>query len=196
MNRIDILNAIIKKNNFTKFCEIGVQAGDCFRGVQCEYKVGVDPDTSSAATIHKTSDDFFATLEENFQIYWVDGLHEKSQVERDILNALNHLEDGGVVCCHDMLPTNFHMQEVPLTDQSEWTGNCWEAFVKLRTERDDLEMVVISTDWGCGLIWKGKQEKLVIPEGTEINYANFVANKDVWMNVRTPEWFTEVYLKG
>ena len=194
MNRIDILNAIIQKKGFKKYCEIGVQAGHCFRGVQCETKVGVDPDVNSAATIHKPSDEFFATNEEKFDIFWIDGLHHADQVERDILNALKFLNEGGVICCHDMHPTDEFMTQTPQTTQDCWTGDCYKAFVKLRTERDDLEMVTIATDWGCGIIWKGKQEKLNL-EGKEVNFANFWNNKDVWMNVRSEEWFNEVYIK-
>lgn len=204
MNRIDVLNALIKKHNYQTYCEIGVQAGHCFNGISCPTKIGVDPDPSSAATLHMTSDEFFANIKSSdnklspdqspvkFDIFWIDGLHHADQVERDILSALDCLNEGGTVCCHDMLPTNKHMQEIPLTDQVEWTGNCWRAFLKLRCEREDLEMCVVNTDWGCGIIRLGKQEKVLT--GASVTYEDFVRRKEQWMNVISVEEFKNRYL--
>lgn len=197
MNRIDILNSLIQRHNFKKYCEIGVQAGHCFHGVQCEYKVGVDPDTGSAATIHKPSDEFFSTLDEKFDIFWIDGLHHADQVERDILNALAHLNEGGFICCHDMLPTSKRMQEIPLEEQGEWTGNCWEAWVKLRTWRSDLTMEVVNTDWGVGIIHRGSQEILMLGStspNAKLTYEDFMRYRDHWMNVISIGDFKRKYL--
>ncbi len=196
MNRTNILQELINKYSFRSFCEIGVQMGHNFNAIECEHKVGVDPDKSSAATIFETSDEFFSKLKTKYDIFWIDGLHESPVVERDIVNALNNLNEGGFVCCHDMLPTNFHMTEIPLTDQNEWTGDCFKAFIKLRTERDDLTFHVVDCDWGCSIITKNavgiKTDLLKID--IPINYENFVANKQEWMNIITPEEFKQIYL--
>jgi len=195
MNRIDVINSLIQKYGLKKYCEIGVQAGDCFSNVICEHKVGVDPDLSSKATIFKTSDEFFETLDEKFDIFWIDGLHHSEFVYRDILNALEHLNEGGFICCHDMLPTNKFMQEIPLTSQCEWTGDCWRAFVKLRTERNDLQMNAINTDWGTSIIVKGSQELLVIDKPLEdLTYEDFEQNKQQWLNVISVDEFKQKFL--
>lgn len=198
MNRTDILQSLIDKYGLKKMCEIGVQAGHNFNAIKCEYKVGVDPDKSSAATIYETSDEFFSKLKEKFDIYWIDGLHESPFVERDIINALNNLNEGGFVCCHDMLPTNFHMTEIPLTDQNEWTGDCYKAFVKLRTERDDLTFRTVETDWGCGIITKNKEgvKSELLKVNVPIDYDNFCANKHEWMNVISVPQFKQLYLQN
>lgn len=209
MNRINILNELIKKHGFTKFCEIGTQAGHCLNGVNCEIKVGVDPDRSSAANIFLTSDEYFKQNKEidfvveypdrtgfkvpkKFNIYWIDGLHHSDTVYRDILNAFDALEEGGFVCCHDMLPTNYHMTEIPLTDQDSWTGDCYKAFVKLRTERDDIQFTVVDTDWGCAILRKGSSELLKISE--PIEYEGFVKNRNHWMNVISVAEFKQKFL--
>lgn len=207
MNRVEIINSLITKNNLKTYFEIGVQSGHCFTGVNCDFKVGVDPDKSSAATIKETSDDFFNNilpsgkyedikLPETFDIYFIDGLHHADQVEKDISNALNRLSKGGYIVCHDMLPTNKHMQEIPLTDQDEWTGDCWRAFLKLRIQCDDLEMYAINTDWGTSVIRYGKQElvKLTKPL-SEVTYEDFEQNKLQWMNVITVDQFKNIFLK-
>ena len=183
MNRIQIIQAHINKYGYKNYLEIGVQAGHCFRAIQCENKVGVDPDTGSAATIHETSDKFFETNKSKFDCIFIDGLHHADQVYKDIINSLDRLNEGGTILMHDCKPTNKHMQEIPLTDQNEWTGNTWEAYVKVRQERDDLEMKVVDSDWGVGIIRVGKQEKLVIPAEIHVNYENFAIHNAQWLNL-------------
>ncbi len=190
MNRIDIINSLIKKNNYKNYLEIGVQAGHCFRAIECENKTGVDPDPSSSATIHKTSDDFFDVTNEKFDIIFIDGLHHSEQVGIDILNSLEHLNKGGTIVMHDCLPTSKRMQEIPLQEQDAWTGDTWKAFLKLR-ESSYLEMCVVDSDWGCGIIRKGKQEPFSVLNPT---YEGFVKNRNSWMNVITVDQFKEKYL--
>lgn len=204
MNRIEIINGLIQKNGYTKYLEIGVQAGDCFRAIQCEDKIGVDPDTGSAATHKLTSDDFFTRVlakpnwikqgaknSKMFDIIFIDGLHHADQVEKDIINSLKVLNEGGTIVIHDCLPTSKRMQEIPLQEQCEWTGNVWRAFLKFRSERKDLEMCVVNCDWGCGIIRSGKQETINVQNPT---YEDFVLHKNEWMNVISPEQFKAKYL--
>ena len=59
MKRTDIIQSLINKIDAKKYLEIGVSAGENFRDIKCETKVGVDPEPNTPATIHVTSDDFF-----------------------------------------------------------------------------------------------------------------------------------------
>lgn len=187
MNRIEIIQKYIYKYKYASYLEIGVQAGHCFRAIHCNYKVGVDPDNTSAATIHKTSDEFFANNKEKFDIIFIDGLHHADQVYKDIMNSLDVVNDGGIILMHDCKPTTEFMQQIPLTTQVEWTGDTWKAYVKVRTEREDLEMFVIDTDWGVGVIKKGKQEKLKVT--VPLTYDNFVIHKNEWLNLKSVDEF-------
>lgn len=191
MNRIEIINGLISKNNYKSYLEIGVQAGHCFSQINCDKKVGVDPDTSSAATVHLTSDDYFKQLDEKFDIIFCDGLHESPTVIRDIANSLKHLNEGGILVMHDCLPTSKRMQEIPLQEQNEWTGDVWRAFLEYRAN-PNLEMAVVNCDWGCGIVKPGKQQPVkVVGKPT---YEQFQVNKVKWMNVISPEQFKQKYL--
>jgi len=192
MNRIEIINGLIQKNNYKRYLEIGVRGGDCFNNINCENKVGVDPDKGSAATIFNTSDEFFKSFKGKFDIIFIDGLHHADQVEKDILNSLKHLSNGGTIVMHDCLPTSKRMQEIPLMEQSEWTGDTWKAYFKLRTERSDLEMAVVDCDWGCGIIRPGKQEIVVTDKPH--TYEHFLINKHSWMNIISTGQFVKNYL--
>ena len=187
MNRIKIIQMHINKYGYKSYLEIGVQAGNCFREIKCENKVGVDPDTGSAATIHKTSDEFFAENKEKFDCIFIDGLHHADQVEKDIINSLACLSEGGTILMHDCKPETKFMQLIPLTTQNEWTGDTWKAYVKMKQTRDDLSMKVVNTDWGVGIIRIGSQEKLIID--VPINYENFKKNESEWLNLVAVQTF-------
>lgn len=186
MNRLDILQYLINKINAKKYLEIGVQGGYVFDNILCEYKVGVDPDVNSKATIYSTSDDFFKKNLEKFDIIFIDGLHHDDQVYRDINNSLAILNSGGYIVCHDMNPTEEIFQRRP-QEIEVWTGDCWKAWVTIRSERQDLSMFVVDTDWGCGVIHKGCQELLNVT--CELNWNNFVLNRLKWLNLISIEDF-------
>lgn len=180
MGKVHIINYIAKKINAKKYLEIGVDQGATFNNVNIDYKVGVDPNVDCLNVVKKTSDDFFLTNNEKFDIIFIDGLHHVDQVYRDIINSLSCLNLGGYIICHDMLPTNEEMQITPFK-WGMWTGDCWKAFINLRQTRTDLEMFTIDVDMGLSIIRKGKQDKLKITD--EINYNNFTYHKHEWMNI-------------
>jgi hypothetical protein len=196
MNRIDIIQALINKNNYKSYLEIGVRDGSCFNAIQCERKEGVDPDPTSAATYLAGSDYFFENSIQMFDIIFIDGLHHSEQVSKDIENALNHLTDGGTIVMHDCLPTSEKIQEIPMRpDHNEWCGDTWKSFVKLRSTREDLQMRTVSTDWGCGIIRMGKQDYYISPVAeSQLTYQNFEKYKNTWLNVISVEDFKRLYL--
>ena len=111
MIRWDVINAVAAQIGASDYLEVGVQAGECFRRVQVERKVGVDPDPTSAATVHMSSDEYFAAQaalprdeRPSFDLVFVDGLHLAEQVIRDAENALTLLRPGGVIVGHDCDP--------------------------------------------------------------------------------------------
>lgn len=186
--RTEIINWLIDKGTYKKYLEIGVnKPRRNFNLIKIESKVGVDPGVEgvSLATYTMTSDEFFEQNTENFDIVFVDGLHEANQVYRDIVNSLNVLNEGGVIVCHDMNPPSELHQKVPRQSRS-WNGDCWKAFVRLRMERDDLEMCVIDDDCGLGIIHTGTQKIL---KKEELTYENLDKNRKEWLNLVSVEEF-------
>jgi predicted O-methyltransferase YrrM len=82
-----------------------------FSKIKIQTKIGVDP--ISGGTIRKTSDDFFKNNNVKFDIIFIDGLHEYSQVKKDIKNSLIFLNDDGVIFLHDCMPERFIYQATP-----------------------------------------------------------------------------------
>jgi hypothetical protein len=187
---MDIINILIEKCGYKTYLEIGVANSDCYRLINCEQKTAVDPESLSKATFELTSDEFFKTNKElyhhKYDIIFIDGLHHSGQVYKDILNALKVLNKGGTIVCHDMNPQGFQQQYVPRQVMC-WNGDCWKAWVKLRTERKDLEMFVLQLDEGTAIIRKGKQKRLVLKE--KMTYDNLVKNRQEWLNLQSVEYF-------
>ena len=151
--RHDVINYFIELRNYQSFLEIGTDTGDSLRLVRCPKIVSIDPDPLTPATVHKTSDEYFASTKAKFDVIFIDGLHEHNQVWRDIKHALSHLRKGGVIILHDCHPTNYKMQ-VPhnyTVSGEAWTGDVWKAYLKARAELP-YEIYCIDVDWGCGII--------------------------------------------
>lgn len=184
--RFDIIQWLIDFYDFTSYLEIGVNKGHTFKVIKCELKHGVDP-KSKFATHKVTSDEYFKGCDLKYDIIFVDGLHEHSQVKRDILNSLDHLKPGGVIVVHDCKPRNEKEQHVPkLPNQKIWVGDGWKAFVELR-ERNDLYMYVVDTNNGVGIIRRGFQVPL--KRDCPLDWVNFQRNTKRWLKLKTPDEF-------
>lgn len=188
MTRTDIINLIVNKTNAKRYLEIGVDNGNNFENISCKYKLGVDPNPESAALLIETSDEFFMRNKIKFDVIFIDGLHTREQVKKDILNSLNILSENGVIVCHDMNPE----QESWQTEYFEgglWTGQCWKAFAELRMTRNDLEMFVVDTDFGCGVIRKGEQN--LLPLNDNLTYDHLDKNRKEILNLISIKEFSE-----
>lgn len=158
MKRWDIINEYVQKYNYQDYLEIGLCSGICRDSVCIKNKTTVDPSQQSNNPTHlMTSDEFFMQNDKTYDVIFIDGLHEANQVYIDILNSLEVLNENGTILCHDMLPTSEIIQAVPRVN-SIWTGDCWKAWAKLRGTRENLEMQIVESDWGVGIIRVGKQE--------------------------------------
>jgi hypothetical protein len=186
MERTEIIQSLINKINAKKYLEIGVGPGHNFNNIKCEYKVCVEPNPMVEVTFIMTSDDFFTQNKEFFDVIFIDGLHESEQVYRDIQNSLKILNEGGFIVCHDMSPYCEIIQRYPQAQLGEWTGDCWKAWVKIRSERSDLSMYVVDSDYGCGVISNGEQSLITIPneltwetlDNDRVNLLNLISVQD------------------
>jgi len=180
--RTDIINHYISKHNYSRYLEIGIDNGANFAAINCHHKVGVDPEPSCKATWPTTSNQFFRANKEYFDCIFIDGLHHADQVVEDVQNALQVLTMQGTIIIHDCLPTSELHQLTP-RQSITWTGDVWKAWVRLR-QLNCIQQFVIDTDWGCGIIQFGVQQKLLVPDA-KLTWDNFCKHKQEWMNIVT-----------
>ena len=195
MKRTDIINNFIQKLGYNSYLEIGTQnPNGNFNHINIKNKYSVEPFPPSGLGVNDysfvgTSDQYFDFIspDTKFDIVFIDGLHQYDQVLIDIQNSLDHLSDNGTIVCHDCLPTTEKMQERE-NPGGEWTGDTWKAIAELRVERIDLDIKVVDTDYGCGIIRKGTN----IPFATDENYKTYTYysnNKNELLNVISKENF-------
>jgi hypothetical protein len=169
--RYDLINQLIQKFGFKNYLEIGVSdPSECFDNVICENKMGVDPGLEfpdNPVKYPMTSDNFFLQLENGkldldpgfrWDIIFIDGLHISTQVMKDVINSLYHLNPNGYILLHDCNPETYFMQrEDYYIDgvQHPWNGTVWKVIYNLRATRDDLQVCTVNTDWGVGVIRRG-----------------------------------------
>jgi hypothetical protein len=105
-----LINYLIKRYQYTSYLEIGCYENATFRQINIPEKVGVDP--RSGGTVRLTSDDYFNRLDpqSKFDIIFIDGLHTKEQVQKDVRNSVKHLSPDGTIVIHDCVPDAEYLQ--------------------------------------------------------------------------------------
>ena len=203
IKRWDLINFIANEYNSTDYLEIGVNDGICIRQINVLNRDGVDPSPASESggvtnvpeiNYEITSDDFFQNhAYKKYDIIFIDGLHHCSQVDKDIENSLKYLKEDGFIFLHDCNPPVYEMQIVP-RQQGLWNGDVWKSIVKLRCTNPNLEMSVVDTDWGVGVIKKGHQniyDKETLEKCLDWNY--FDNNREELLNIITVDDFFYKY---
>lgn len=169
ISRTDLILYSINKRNFNSYLEIGCYDDFVFSKVNLVEKVGVDP--NSGGNYRATSDDFFLQNKNNFDCIFIDGLHEYSQVIKDIKNSLEVLNENGLIFLHDCLPESVGRQRVP-RDRYTWNGDVWKAIVEARTWKNcDTRTCLI--DHGISIIEKKPNQDLLEIETTKFQKLKF-----------------------
>lgn len=146
--RTDFINEVVARNAVQSYLEIGCRDDECFSQIRAPHRVGVDP--MSGGTVRATSDEFFASNHERFDLIFIDGLHLYEQVLRDIRNSLAALNPGGVILLHDCLPTDCIAQYRKQSSRI-WNGDVWKALVEARTW-PHVDTATCLIDFGVGII--------------------------------------------
>jgi hypothetical protein len=196
-SRTDVLNYLAAVKGYRRYLEIGVRDPRTnYDRVRVRCKTSVDPAPEGRVTFRLTSDEFFAQLSElsepkRFDLILVDGLHFAEQVERDVENSLRHLEPGGTILVHDCNPPTEDAQSIDYDGLKVWTGTVWKAWLKFRTTRPELAMLVVNVDYGCGIITRGEQicYPLAFTSYDELKYETLEADRRRMLNLVPPKEF-------
>jgi len=201
MYRFDIINHLIKINNFKNYLEIGVFDGECIKQIICENKDGVDPGTENGLAIGVnypiSSDDFFEhNPHKIYDLIFIDGLHITEQVDLDIINSLNQTVDKGIIVLHDCNPPTEEHSLVP-RQSIQWNGDVYKSVLKFRKNYNQHTLVTIDTDWGVSVIFKNKlldkfQTNILNYDRALNEWNYFDKNRKELLNLISPEEFLEL----
>ena len=189
IERAEIINTLLKQMKGKSYMEIGINKLHWnFTKIHACYKICIEPfpqpDTKHLIDFIGTSDEYFKTISSDvkFDVIFIDGLHVSDQVTRDIHNSLLHLNEGGTIVCHDCLPKTEY-EQLSSFHSGPWTGDVWKSIARLRIESDDLDVKVVDTDHGCGIIRRGINIPYKGPEGDPYSYSYYVENRNNLLNV-------------
>ena len=189
--RWDLIEYLIKKNNYKNYLEIGCDKNQLFSKVNINNKIGVDP--VSGGNVRKTSDDFFKENKSSFDIVFIDGLHTYEQVKKDILNCVNCLLDEGIILVHDCMPDSLGKQAVPRY-KMQWNGDVWKAIVDLR-QQENLEIYTCEIDQGIAVISKKKNTSILKLDKpiNKLKFKDYFNNYKEYMRVISLEEFKKIF---
>jgi len=199
IKRFDILNYLIEKYKLINYLEIGVFQGENIRKVKAPHKNGVDPGVEGYVVPEvdypMTSDEFFELIKGHedikYDIIFIDGLHEYSQVKKDIENSLKHLQPNGFIVMHDCNPVSYDAQ-IPNRKTIAWNGDVWKSFVEFKQNNPNFECCVIDTDFGVGFI-KNTGESFNSTPLIDMDYQTFDSNRKQYLNLITWDEFKATY---
>lgn len=190
INRTTIINDLIKKFNYKSYLEIGVERGLNFSEIECDLKIGVDPDRSTMADCHMDSDTFFKINGREWDLIFIDGLHTAKQVLDDINDSLMTLSPRGSIVVHDCNPRSKEIQEGEPRPVN-WTGDVWKSWSRY-VLYSDYETFTVDTDYGVGILfkpnWSVKGPK---DDDRALTYENLEANRKKWLNLITVEEYQQ-----
>ncbi len=187
LNRIALINAFVNKTLQRKgvcnYLEIGCGSNSNFNSIplQNEYKVGVDPDTSrnGGKILKQTSDEFFSQNKRVFDVIFIDGLHEYEQCQKDAINSLKFLDNGGTILFHDLIPLDWKTENVPRINQN-WTGDVWKVALEL-SNSSGLNFSIANCDSGVGILSKSNSDYIYNKMNHQIkdyNFKNFLKHRE------------------
>jgi predicted O-methyltransferase YrrM len=106
-----LIEMLVKMTACGKYLELGVYHGITLSRItkHCNYCVGVDIKDdrkcfSNYKFILSTTDDFFKSNNESFDIIFIDADHNFESVKKDFVNSLNILNKFGIILIHDTDP--------------------------------------------------------------------------------------------
>ena len=161
-NRMSFISLAIQKFRNCEYLEIGCASNICFSSIPSINKTGVDPE--NGGNIRDTSDNFFKNNKKNFDVIFIDGLHQYEQCRKDIINSLKVLNENGLIFLHDMIPRSWAEENVPRL-QGIWSGNVWKVALEI-IKTKGIDFFVIKADHGVGVI-KKKEENVVYHDDYE-----------------------------
>ena len=122
----NIIRQIVRLTGCNKYLELGIREGYHITQMsqQCEYCIGVDIlDRRTFWNFnfyHGTTDQFFETNTETFDIIFIDADHSFESVKKDFINSLKILNKHGIILIHDTDPISEEFK------QSKFCGDSYK----------------------------------------------------------------------
>ena len=99
------------------------------------FKFNMEEFKNKFSFFRETSDSFFIKNKEKFDVIYIDGSHESTQVYKDINNAWNFLNIGGILICDDYFYGNIY------AESNDVPADTINKFIK---EKNNLKIICVN----------------------------------------------------
>lgn len=159
MHHSDIVNCLILKFGYKSYLELGVDKPELtYDKINSQFKECCDnnPNLGDFVTYRMSTDEMFASMDKNkkYDIIFIDAMHDEDYVDRDIHNAIEHLNPNGVICVHDTIPlgkwaTAKKEKYSDIGENEAWNGDVYKSIAKLYGT--GIDYYTINNSWDSGL---------------------------------------------
>ena len=184
LHRKDFIIDVVNHFGFKSYLEIGLRdRTSVFDHIPCKVKYSVDPDPKARAHYVGTSDAFFAQpgiKNVKWDVIFIDACHLAAFVYNDIMNSLNHLNEGGVIFLHDVLPISYEH-----TTELTYCQTAWKVVPYILKYHEELRICSIAENTtGMGIVVRGVQDRKLDPEFNKFyDYYLMDKNRQLSQNV-------------
>ncbi len=177
--KFEVINEIIKGKGYKSYLELGIGTNrETYPNVICENKTGVDIvfGDFSANIIQTSTDDFFQSNTNTFDVIYIDASHDYSNVCRDFDNAVKFLNKGGVILMHDVGP--MYEKDTSL----DASGTAFKKFIEIRGDKNFHAWThyFLHNNDVLGIVQKKKNKSILTNYAPEWNY--YDQNKALVLN--------------
>lgn len=228
MIRTEVIQDLLDSKINPSYLEIGVKRGENFFPIKAAKKTAVDPffdfpfktrfrwmyknpSNLTARYYEIPSDDYFTSIGKNrgMDVVFIDGLHTYEQSLKDVRNALEILNKGGVIVMHDCNPPHKAAAYPSTTKEEavaanmdgwtgEWCGDVWKTICHLRSVQRDVRAFVLDCDYGLGIVTRSDPDTLLnltAGQVAEMTYDDLAANRETLIGLKPETYFFD-FLKS
>ena len=149
-NRMLFISNLVHSCNYTSYLELGVDDGKNITSVANFTKskcFGVDvvsPGNTDNFTFYKmTTDEFFESNTQTFDVIFVDACHNIDFVIRDLENAIKVLNKNGTILLHDVDPISIDFID---NEGFNYSSNAYKIVDYIYVNRKDLNITILPVD--------------------------------------------------
>ena len=163
--KVGLINSLFSSSIFQRsYLEIGVRKGKTFEKVQAFRRVGIEPAPQfsirmppGSVLLAGYSDECLGILADEgieFDVVFIDGLHEFEQVTRDFFASLHLLKKSGVIVLDDVWPRDSMSATPTLTEHISrtqageiklpgWHGDVWKLVALISSQFASLTVEIV-----------------------------------------------------
>jgi len=188
-DKAELINLIISHKKYKSYLELGVgHRIETISQINCKEIISVDIEkiTENIPSFVGTTDDFFKSTEQKFDIIYIDADHHFKSVDKDFKNSIEHLTRDGIICMHDIGPVSEH------DTRPRASGTAFMSFMHIR-ENPEFDAFSYEFENGdiLGLVKLSTNTEVWISPEPRGSFATYIIHRDTILRKKNIEQIVE-----